>query len=103
MKNAKLVPVVLFAYFCCGLDCILDMLFRPEKREYFFIDNFGLTDESMKDAWLRVQLRPYSFRHEWVNLVTSWYEGPSQEKPAKLSGLVFLIATIAPAFLVWIF
>lgn len=102
-----LFTIVLFPYICAGVDCVLDLVVNQEHRsgvpirELLLRDWFGWTRastdpnvEGMPEAWARVARRPWSVRHDWVNVVTTYYEHPSQEVTGKFTGILVLVLWI---------
>ena len=86
----KHILALVFAMVCSGVDFLKD---PPDKADLWL-----LRHESMRDAWDRVRRNPFSFFHDWVNVLTSYLETPAQEPPAKLIGFIYLV-TSALAFL----
>lgn len=86
-----------FAMLLAGVDFFVTLA-KPSERHQITDNSFGFDTPQMRDAWGRVKARPWSLLHEWVNLAVSYYEGPSQEGPVKLTGAAFL-AVVAVAII----
>lgn len=86
--------IFIVALLLAGVDFFVTLL-KPSERHQITQYGFGFDTPQMRDAWQRVKARPWSLLHEWVNLAVSYYEGPAQEGPVKVTGAVVLVLVFA--------
>ena len=85
------LSVVLLPWLFAGLDGLIEIATDRDKRRGLTDQWFGWAAPGMAPAWARIRARPWSWRHEWINLLTRYYEVPYQERSAKFTGLVVLV------------